>query len=293
MSYVLITPARNEEENLPKLAECLINQTVIPKAWVIIDDRSTDDTSNIAIQFSKQYPWVYHHRLNDDIKTDSEIAKWEFGYSNVIVKGLKFARELCQQEAISYEYLGKTDADLPMSTDFFEKLVAEFELNDQLGVASGCFAVKRLIDAPLPYGIYLIRRSVLDQIGDLPVDYDIDALISIRAKARGWETRVFPDINFKNERPIGLWNAKRHGFKCYVRDSHPFVLFWYFALQLRRGGLRPGFEFLLGYFSALFRRENKVHDKEMRYYYRHTQAKWLRKELAAKFSRRRNCNNLQ
>ena len=43
-SYVLITPARNEEAFIEKTIESMIRQTVLPMKWVIVDDGSTDKT---------------------------------------------------------------------------------------------------------------------------------------------------------------------------------------------------------------------------------------------------------
>ncbi len=42
LTYVLITPARNEEAFIEKTIESVIHQTVLPVKWVIVDDGSTD-----------------------------------------------------------------------------------------------------------------------------------------------------------------------------------------------------------------------------------------------------------
>ena len=34
-SYAVVTPARNEAENLRRLAECLVAQSVPPSAWAM------------------------------------------------------------------------------------------------------------------------------------------------------------------------------------------------------------------------------------------------------------------
>ncbi len=44
LSYALVTPTRNEARDLPRLAGCLHAQTVAPRAWVIVDTGSDDDT---------------------------------------------------------------------------------------------------------------------------------------------------------------------------------------------------------------------------------------------------------
>ena len=49
MRYALVTPTRDEETDLPRLAaESLAAQTVRPDVWVIVDNGSTDRTVEIA-----------------------------------------------------------------------------------------------------------------------------------------------------------------------------------------------------------------------------------------------------
>ena len=57
-SYVLITPARNEEAFIEKTIESMIQQTVLPRKWVIVDDGSTDKTPDIVSRYLEQYPWI-------------------------------------------------------------------------------------------------------------------------------------------------------------------------------------------------------------------------------------------
>lgn len=55
-SYVLITPARNEEAFIEKMIESVINQTVPPVKRVTVDDGSTDRTAEIVSRYLVQYP---------------------------------------------------------------------------------------------------------------------------------------------------------------------------------------------------------------------------------------------
>ena len=57
-SYGLITPARDESDNLPRLAAGLAAQTVLPAAWVIVDNGSTDGTAQIAAEIAREHAWV-------------------------------------------------------------------------------------------------------------------------------------------------------------------------------------------------------------------------------------------
>lgn len=46
--YIVVTPCRNEEKNIPNLVQSITAQTIRPVLWVIVDDGSTDRTSEIV-----------------------------------------------------------------------------------------------------------------------------------------------------------------------------------------------------------------------------------------------------
>ena len=51
LSYVLITPARNEAEHVEKTLASMVAQTVPPLRWVIVSDGSTDATDVIVEKY--------------------------------------------------------------------------------------------------------------------------------------------------------------------------------------------------------------------------------------------------
>ena len=56
-SYLVVTPARDEAENLSGLAHSLASQTWLPPlTWVIVDDGSTDGTAEVARSLELPFP---------------------------------------------------------------------------------------------------------------------------------------------------------------------------------------------------------------------------------------------
>ena len=47
-THLIVTPARNEAENLQRLGECLVEQTWRPDAWIVVDKGSTDGTQEVV-----------------------------------------------------------------------------------------------------------------------------------------------------------------------------------------------------------------------------------------------------
>ena len=48
LRYVIVTPARNEEQFIELTVRSMIAQTVLPLRWVIVSDGSTDRTDEIV-----------------------------------------------------------------------------------------------------------------------------------------------------------------------------------------------------------------------------------------------------
>ena len=57
-SYVLITPARNEEAYIEKTIQSVISQTFLPKKWVIVSDGSIDRTDEIVKKYESKYDFI-------------------------------------------------------------------------------------------------------------------------------------------------------------------------------------------------------------------------------------------
>jgi cellulose synthase/poly-beta-1,6-N-acetylglucosamine synthase-like glycosyltransferase len=58
LPYVLITPARNEEEFIEKTLESMVHQTYLPLKWVIVNDGSTDGTTSRIEPYASKYDWI-------------------------------------------------------------------------------------------------------------------------------------------------------------------------------------------------------------------------------------------
>ena len=90
LSYVLITPARNEEAFIEKTIESVINQTFLPVKWVIVDDGSTDKTREIVSRYLVQYRWIEMVQMPQrrDRSFAAKVTAFNAGYEKV--KGLPY-----------------------------------------------------------------------------------------------------------------------------------------------------------------------------------------------------------
>ena len=58
LTYVLITPARNEAKFVEQTITSVVRQTVRPLKWVIVSDNSTDGTDDIVKRYLAHHDWM-------------------------------------------------------------------------------------------------------------------------------------------------------------------------------------------------------------------------------------------
>ncbi len=79
LSYVLVTPARNEGALIENTIRSVIAQSVLPLRWLIVSDGSTDDTDAIVRRYASQYPWIELLRLPE--REDRQFAAKAYAFN--------------------------------------------------------------------------------------------------------------------------------------------------------------------------------------------------------------------
>ncbi len=63
LTYVLITPARNEAQFIELTLQSMVAQTAQPLRWVIVSDGSTDGTDDIVRKYAADRDWIQLIRM--------------------------------------------------------------------------------------------------------------------------------------------------------------------------------------------------------------------------------------
>src|SRR5271165_2477377 len=92
-SYVVITPARNEERYIRRTIEGVVGQTLTPAEWVIVDDGSTDKTKSLIAEYRQRHPWITCISRPDRGKRNSSVGAieaFEYGQSQLKTQNWEF-----------------------------------------------------------------------------------------------------------------------------------------------------------------------------------------------------------
>jgi len=235
--YVLITPVHNEEDFIESVIKSVISQTILPKRWMIVDDASTDGTTEIIRKYAAQHDFIMCHRLKR--------LSIESYYAN---KTQVFLAAYEDIRGLEYDFIGNLDADIFLEPTYYERILEEFDKNPRFGIASGIYVDKignKLQKVPIdmnhcPGAIQMFRRQCYNTIGGyIPQKYGgDDSCAEIIARMNGWQTRSFPQYQVIHLRPVGtndglsIIQAKfRQGLTEYGVATHPVFML---AKSLRR-----------------------------------------------------------
>ena len=272
--YLLITPVKNEEESLNRVADSVIKQTIKPELWIIVDDGSTDKTPLIIKELVNKCTWIKVITLQQGARDIT------YHYSYVCKQGFDFALKYSANNNIDYEYIALLDADTLLVENYFEHIILKFEEDSNLGIASGsiCYnhTCKLEIETSsenLPRGTgRMWRRKCFFDTGGYIIEPSPDSISNVKALKRGWKIRRFKDIMSIQTRYTssaeGLWNGyKIKGNVSYYLNKHPLLIILNTSYFLIKTPYYIGVAYLFGYLESLFKRKIKIEDKEIREYY--------------------------
>ena len=269
-SYAVVTPARNEAENLGRLAGCLVAQTMPPAVWVIVDNGSTDETFAVGRQLAQAHDWIRLERM----ETTDEMAR-----GAPVVRA--FHRGL--HVAGRRDVVVKLDADVSFERHFFERLVGEFAADPSLGIAGGvCLEQVRggwvtqhtLLRSHVRGATRAYRFDCLSEILPLEECVGWDGVDELKAGVRGWGVRSLPELPFYHHRSLGqregVWHAwsAQGGMAYFMGYRFSYLLFrtlFHMRAEPRAVAM------LLGFCSALARRSTVLGDRDARRHLRDQQ----------------------
>jgi len=199
--FYIIIPAHNEEDSIASTLESLVNQTLLPKQVVVVDDNSTDDTLIIVQKFAETYKFI-------SVVNNSSSEKHLPGAKivNAFYKGYDSLDE-------NYDVICKFDADLIFPNNYLEQLAIHFKANKNLGMAAGFCYIKKDNDWVLENltnkdhirgALKAYRKSCFEDIGKLKQSIGWDTIDELLAKYNNWTLLTDETLKVKHLKPTGL-----------------------------------------------------------------------------------------
>ncbi len=210
MDFHIIIPAHNEEAHLSQTLQSLVEQTVLPKKIVIVNDGSSDGTQRIINRFSEKYNFItgIYSYSEETHAPGSKVI-------NAFYKGFQTLDE-------NYDIVCKFDADLIFPKDYLEKITGIFQQDPSVGMAGGfCYIEKngRWVLENLTGKDHIrgalkaYRKECFLQIGGVKSTMGWDTVDELLAQYHGWKIKTDPSLHVKHLKPTGKVYAKAAKYK--------------------------------------------------------------------------------
>jgi biofilm PGA synthesis N-glycosyltransferase PgaC len=269
-TYALITPVRDEAEALPRLADSIFGQSILPRKWVIVDTGSTDETPRLVQRLADRADWVLPTAIDEVTLARGGPIVRAFSH------GLKFI-------VPPTDVVIKVDADITVPTTFFEDLSDQFELIKDLGVASGslyewergAWRHKSGTDNFIRGACRAYRWECLTEILPLEERIGWDGLDLVKARISGWKTQRFEDLPFRHHRALGERDRSRMkswyavGEAAHYMGYRPYYALLRSIFQARRDVRATAL--IVGFAIASLRRRERHPDPQVLSYVRSRQ----------------------
>lgn len=242
-SYVIITPLRNEIDNLKNLVCSVIRQTVKPKIWLIINDGSTDGSTEFLNDISSQVPFIkvidYENSSRDMLIHYSELIK--FGIDSI-------------SKMQKFDFLGILDADIIVPNDYYCKVILFFNRNKQAGIISGPILISSkgkyfsegvnfgknnfLVQNKPRGGNRVWRQSCLSETG-FQISIGSNGISLALAEINGWSLHNLANLICFQTRETASFGGKWKSYKVVAARAYylhrplvqVFFRFLYYTLQ--------------------------------------------------------------
>lgn len=285
-AYVLVTPVRNEKLFVGRTIQSVLNQTILPREWIIVSDGSTDNTDSIIETAIQAYPWI---RL-------IKLPQREHPSFAAVVENTTLGID--QLSIDNYDFIGLLDSDLEFQTDYFELLLEEFDEDPKLGLAGGV-----AIDIGLPKNqiprnkqdvpgaLQFFRRTCFESLGGLIAipEGGWDCLSCTVARMNGYKTKLVTNLIVDHLKPRNTTQGSKlrriwqMGVRDYALGYHPLFEFVKCLGKYRSNPpLLAAFVWWLGYCHATIQSRERIVPKEIVEFARSEQLLRLRRTL--KFS---------
>lgn len=210
MNYYIVIPAHNEDAFIALTLQSLADQTLLPTKVVVVDDNSTDKTSEIVQEFATKYPFI------NLVKKTSEAIHLP---GSKVIQAFHKGYETLDE---NYDVIVKLDADLILPANYFETIINIFKSDPKIGMAGGFAYIEKngdwilenLTDKDHIRGAFkAYRKECFLQIGTLKPAMGWDTVDELLCKFYDWKVVTDATLKVKHLKPTGANYNKTARYK--------------------------------------------------------------------------------
>lgn len=252
MDYYIVIPSHNEEKFILLTLQSLVEQRVLPKKIVVVNDNSTDKTEEIVLAFAKAYPFIsLVNKTSDTVHLPGSKVIQAFQ------KGLETLEE-------DYDFIVKADADLIFPTNYFETVIKHFESDTKIGMVGGFAYIEKngewilenLTDKDHIRGAFkAYRKACFKQIGGLKPAMGWDTVDELLCQFYNWKVVTDETLKVKHLKPTGASYNKTARYKqgeAFYSLGYGFIITSIASLKLSFRKRKPllFIDYISGFWKA-------------------------------------------
>ncbi|AZA60698.1 glycosyltransferase [Chryseobacterium indoltheticum] len=194
MKFLIIIPAHNEENNLPFTLDSLQQQSFKDFKVVVVNDGSTDKTSEVIKKYTDQDSRFETINLEKSLHQPG---------SKVVAA---FKKGLQTQDLNQFDIICKFDSDIILTENYLQTVADSFIKNPDYGLVGGLLYVekngewvyegnsnKHHVRGPMK----AYRKECFLQMGGLRETLGWDNIDAILLQNLGWKEIVLPNLHVK------------------------------------------------------------------------------------------------
>ncbi len=286
-SIGIITPVKNEADNLEQLKESVLAQNVNVNSWIIVDDGSTDGSKEMVREFASNIDFIEAASISDP-NPEYDI----YGVGRVIRQGYKELKNTTDPD-----YIMNLDADMRLTNGYIAELIQYLESNPNCKVISGgiyyrenhqLILEKRRENQPAG-GATVYPVKFLERIGGPPAYALWDSIIKAYAQIEGGDCLYLSKSSEKaiQSRETGLkgnqfQSGHQRGEAAHFVNYHPVVLLAKSLDKMLNGNIAFSVGYLSGFSKQYMYGGEQIPDEAIREYFYQEKYDRLQNILASK-----------
>ncbi len=210
MNYYIVIPAHNEDKYISLTLNSIVSQTVLPKKVIVVNDNSTDNTSNLIEFYTKKHQFIEQITI---ISNNTHLP------GSKVVEAFYKGYELLDND---YDIIVKLDADIILPNNYFETLISHFKSDNSIGMVGGFayiekkgqWVLENLTNKDHIRGAFkAYRKQCFLDIGKLKPSMGWDTVDELLAQYNNWKIKTDETLIVKHLKPTGRTYNKTARYK--------------------------------------------------------------------------------